>query len=81
MEFGYGYNHSRGVQCVLPDLAAKRESNPQLDAFLVWSRAPFAERAEDGSIVLRDARFYDPRARDRFSVALPDVRCKELVSG
>ncbi|WP_284125675.1 metal-dependent hydrolase [Parerythrobacter aestuarii] len=50
----------------------------ELDAFLFWSRAPFAERAEDGSVLLRDARFYDPLARDRFTVALPDVECEEL---
>ena len=49
--------------------------NPDLEAFLFWSRAPFAERAPDGSVLLRDARFYDPRARDRFTVALPDVKC------
>ncbi|MXP46458.1 metal-dependent hydrolase [Altererythrobacter luteolus] len=52
--------------------------NSEIDAFLFWSRAPFAERIEDGSIVLRDARFYDPRARDRFTAALPDVKCEEL---
>ncbi len=52
----------------------------QVRAFLFWSRAPFATRAEDGSVVLHDARFYDPRARDRFSVALPDVECVELPS-
>lgn len=46
-------------------------------AFLFWSRTPFAERAPDGSVLLRDARFYDPRARDRFTVALPDVECEE----
>ncbi|MEL7454511.1 MAG: metal-dependent hydrolase, partial [Pseudomonadota bacterium] len=54
------------------------ESSPQIKAFLFWSRAPFATRAEDGSVVLHDARFYDPRARDRFSVALPDVECVPL---
>ena len=52
--------------------------SPQIDAFLFWSRAPFAERIEDGSAVLRDARFYDPRARDRFTAALPGVQCEEL---
>lgn len=58
--------------CNLDDL---RSANSQLDAFLFWSRAPFAERAPDGSVLIRDARYYDPRARDRFTVALPDVRC------
>ena len=64
--------------CALPELSEARSSNPQLDAFLFWSRAPFAERAPDGSVILRDARFYDPRARDRFSLALPDVKCEAL---
>lgn len=80
-DFGYGYRHSVQTQCVLPDLADERSNISQLDAFLFWSRAPMAERAEDGSVILRDARFYDPRARDRFSVALPDVACEELPSG
>ena len=53
-------------------------SNTQLEAFLFWSRAPFAESAEDGSVLLRDARFYDPLARDRFTVALPNVKCEPL---
>jgi inner membrane protein len=64
--------------CAMPDLGDARRTNPQLDAFLFWSRAPFAVRAEDGSVILYDARFYDPRARGRFSVALPDVRCEPL---
>jgi inner membrane protein len=51
----------------------------QADAFLFWSRAPFATRAADGSVTLYDARFYDPRVRDRFSVALPQVKCEELT--
>lgn len=66
-------------ECRLPDLTAARRTNSQLDAFLFWSRAPFAVRAADGSVILYDARFYDPRARDRFSVALPDVRCEPLA--
>lgn len=62
--------------CTWPDTAVLRQANPGLDAFLFWSRAPFAERAPGGSVLIRDARFYDPRARDRFTVALPDVRCE-----
>ena len=65
--------------CTIPDFSARHGSNSQLDAFLFWSRTPFAERAPDGSVILRDARFYDPRARDRFSVALPGVRCEPLA--
>jgi inner membrane protein len=64
--------------CAWPDVTEARRTNSQLDAFLFWSRAPFATRAADGSVTLYDARFYDPRARDRFSVALPDVTCEEL---
>lgn len=64
--------------CAFPDFTEARRTNSQLDAFLFWSRAPFTVRAEDGSVILYDARFFDPRARDRFAVALPDVRCEEL---
>ncbi|MXO85444.1 metal-dependent hydrolase [Altererythrobacter aurantiacus] len=60
------------------DRSVFTERRNAADAFLFWSRAPFAERAPDGSVLLRDARFYDPRARDRFTVALPDVACEEL---
>ncbi|KPF65322.1 metal-dependent hydrolase [Porphyrobacter sp. AAP60] len=67
--------------CKLPDFADARRANSQLDAFLFWSRAPFSTRADDGSVILYDARFYDPRARGRFSVALPNVRCEELPGG
>lgn len=66
------------LACAWPDVESLRRTNTQLDAFLFWSRAPFATRAADGSVILNDARFYDPRARDRFSVALPDVTCEEL---
>jgi len=76
--FGYGYARSEAVQCRLPDLTALRRTDSQLDAFLFWSRAPFLTRAPDGSVVLRDARFTDPRVGDRFSLALPDVRCEPL---
>jgi inner membrane protein len=68
-------------RCDWPDTATLRRTNSQLDAFLFWSRAPFATRAADGSVILYDARFYDPRARDRFSVALPDAVCEELLGG
>lgn len=77
-DFGYGYRRSKAQQCALPDLSKQRETNSRLDGFLTWSRAPFAERAEDGSIILRDARFYSPLTRDRFSLALPSIQCEEL---
>ncbi len=65
-------------QCKWPSNPEIAKGGSQSEAFLFWSRAPFAERADDGSVLLRDARFYDPRARDRFTVALPDVKCREL---
>jgi inner membrane protein len=55
-------------------------TGPQVYAFLFWSRAPFATRAADGSTILYDARYYDPRVRNRFSVALPDVKCEALFA-
>ena len=64
--------------CAFDPVRIEAEMNSEVEAFLFWSRAPFAERAEDGSVLLRDARFYDPLARDRFTVSLPDVKCEEL---
>ena len=75
------YRHPTAITasvCAWPDVEALRQSNRDLDAFLFWSRAPFAERAPDGSVLIRDARFHDPRARDRFTVELKDVRCGPL---
>ncbi len=71
-----GYRGPEGVPCKVPEDAAEQSS--QAAGFMTWSRAPFAIRAEDGSVILYDARFYDPRARGRFSVELPNVRCEEL---
>lgn len=51
----------------------------EFEAFWFWSRAPFFEPNPDGSVILRDARFTDPRVGDRFSLALPDVKCEELA--
>lgn len=56
----------------------ERTLGAQADAFLFWSRAPFLTRADNGSVVLRDARFTDPRVADRFSLALPEVKCEPL---
>lgn len=62
--------------CNLEDIA---NLNSQIHAFLFWSRTPLLERSENGEVLLHDARFYDPRARDRFSVALPNVKCEPLA--
>lgn len=65
-------------RCAWPNVEMLRQLRTDLDAFLFWSRAPYSERAADGSVLIRDARFHDPRARDRFTVALPEVACAEL---
>ena len=57
------------------DVQRQWKSTPDLDAFLFWSRAPFAESGTDGAILLRDARFYDPLARGQFSVTVADAQC------
>ncbi len=75
-DFGYGYSYPQGEPCEIPPGASA--VSDQAGAFLFWSRAPFAERAPDGSVLIRDARYYDPLARDRFTVALPDVECHPL---
>jgi inner membrane protein len=77
-DFGYGYANSKATQCKVRPSSVAPNTDTQLGAFLFWSRATFATRAPDGSVVLRDARFTDPRVGDRFSLALPDVRCEEL---
>ncbi|WP_137679393.1 metal-dependent hydrolase [Aurantiacibacter suaedae] len=66
-------------RCAWPDTDMLRQSNTQLDAFLLWSRAPFAARAVDGSVVLHDARYYGGRVTSSFTLALPDVRCEKLA--
>jgi len=65
-------------ECQLDPIYEGAKGNSQAEAFLFWTRALFATRAEDGSVIIHDARFYDPRARGRFSLAMPDVECVEL---
>jgi inner membrane protein len=71
---------SRPFDIPLPfcNLEGAAAADSQVAAFLFWSRAPFVRREEDGASVLYDARFFDPRARGRFSVALPEGTCAEL---
>lgn len=59
-------------RCDLAGLAARDD---QVAAFLFWSRTPFIEPGEDEVYRLRDARYYDPRARDRFTVILTENPC------
>lgn len=66
------------ARCGWPTEEQLANGGSQAQSFLFWSRAPFAERAADGSVILYDARFYDPRVRERFSVPLPDVKCEPI---
>ena len=76
---GVSIDGQRKDRCDLAAAIRTNRQSPDLDAFLFWSRVPFAERRSDGSVVLRDGRFADPRARDRFMVALKDARCERPV--
>ena len=64
-----------GVPLDSCNLEAARRSDPQIDAFLFWSRTPFVEPREDSTLWLRDARYSDPRMGDRFAVRLPATAC------
>lgn len=75
---GHGYRQARGEHCTWPRDRSVLGERPEVRAFLLWARTPFLERAPDGSAILRDARFYNPLSRDRFSVALPEVACRPL---
>jgi inner membrane protein len=50
-----------------PRLAARVEADPTARAFLFWARMPVAE-TDGAAIVLRDQRYMQPLARDRFTV-------------
>ena len=65
-----------GVPLGRCDIAGAAASDGQVAPFVFWSRTPFVEPREDGSLWLRDARFTDPRAGDRFAVRLPDGICE-----
>ncbi|MEL1250459.1 metal-dependent hydrolase [Aurantiacibacter gilvus] len=58
------------------DLAAARAQDPQVDAFLFWSRTPVLDHRDDGTWRLSDARYYSVED-GRFSVTLPDGLCSE----
>ena len=67
---------SLAERCKWPDTDGLRQTNSQLDAFLFWSRAPLAVRAEDGSVVLHDARYFGGGVSNSFTLALPDLACE-----
>ena len=61
--------------CALEQAAA---DDAGIGAFLFWSRTPVVVLI-DGAPVMADARFFDPRARGRFSIALPVGTCGETA--
>tara|TARA_R110002072_G_scaffold81181_9_gene186091 strand:+ start:4039 stop:4962 length:924 start_codon:yes stop_codon:yes gene_type:complete len=67
-----------GVPLDTCDFTRARRADEDIDAFLFWSRTPFVEPREDGTLWLRDARFSDPRAGDRFSVQIPASACPQV---
>lgn len=64
--------------CSRPAIDRAAQATSEGRAFMSWSRAPIAERAPNGTTVIRDARFYHPLARDRFEVSLPELQCVDL---
>ena len=75
-----GLHEPARMRCQWPELEAMRAGNSQLDAFLTWSRAPFLVRADDGSVLLRDARYaIEGQSAGQFTLALPDVKCEPLL--
>lgn len=70
-------------RCAWPEVEVLKARNPDLRAFLFWSRAPFVERHANGTgIVFRDARFASRSVGgDRFSVAMPDEPCEPPAQG
>ena len=59
------------------NLAKLGQTDKQLSAFMFWTRTPVTTVSKDGRRFVHDARFYDPRARDRFSVNYRPVDCYE----
>jgi len=68
------------VDPALCDLDGAGASDDQIAAFLFWSRAPVIDRRDDGSLELRDARFYGPPPSGRFAVDLPARWCGVLAA-
>lgn len=58
------------------DLEAAKAADGQIAAFLFWSRAPVIDRKPDGSLELRDARYYGPPPSGQFSVDMPAHWCE-----
>ncbi len=64
------------------DFSALRAADSQIDAFLMWSRAPLIVELEDGSFWLRDARFMmEGQGGANFSVRLPELPCENSSDG
>jgi inner membrane protein len=65
-------------ECDVLDAVNRVSENSDLEAFKFWSRAPFAARSRDGSVLIRDARYAGALIGSRFTVALPDVPCNPI---
>lgn len=72
---GQGSTVEPGVPTGMEDmrLALWAKGDPAARAFLFWARMPVAERDGD-AILLRDQRYMDPLARDRFMVRVTAPR-------
>lgn len=62
------------------DFTELRASNPNVEAFLFWARAPLVVPQEDGTFALRDARFMmEGAGGEQFSVVLDEAPCEGVV--
>lgn len=64
--------------CSRPAIERASQSTGEGRAFMLWSRAPIAERGANGETVIRDARFYETNGGGRFEVTLPELQCVDL---
>ncbi|WP_379550687.1 metal-dependent hydrolase [Qipengyuania sp. DGS5-3] len=67
-----------GVPLDRCDLASAREASDEIEAFLSWSRTPYVEPREDGTLWLGDARFPSSETGGRFTVQLPTSTCPDV---
>jgi len=67
-----------GVPLDRCDLDTAREGSDEIDAFLFWSRTPYVEPREDGTLWLGDARFPSSETGGRFTVQLPTSTCPDV---
>lgn len=65
--------------CDLKTAISDAKMTSDLRSYLFFNRAPLAMRAPDGSTILRDARYMDPRMTGSFIFPLPNVKCVPIV--